>query len=452
MFGHHSKTYYKYLASYGALLLTAIIALVFVSQVFFIRQLRTNLEDNHRALVQQSVQEMDSDLQQIYDIEYQISTVNQNFFSYYLEAPSPVRDLRLVNEFKNLLAPSTLISEMALADADAKMVYTSTAVYSAALFFDRIFSFPEGDPVASSLADSSRRIIRTAQRSGSAERYLAFINTPSVFSRLQNSVLIFFVQERHFLSFLSPESAPSQQGAILDSSGQVVVSTMALDAPLTDGISTIRLHGTNYLIYREPSSVLNWTYYFFLPASETLAPLYRAQAMLALFLLVVLAAGTLVIHYAMKVNYRPIQELTESLGRSDADDLESLKDAIASLAEQNNHMRSQLMTSPDGQALKDSLLFSLLKGKFDSFASYNVEAEALGMSFTKPCYQVLMLRAFNQDTAIPRQTLSAIFAECFGDDFTWQFRELFEHSMFVCLVGMEVCRHHYHNASLHNES
>lgn len=37
MFGHHSKTYYKYLASYGALLLTAIIALVFVSQVFFIR-------------------------------------------------------------------------------------------------------------------------------------------------------------------------------------------------------------------------------------------------------------------------------------------------------------------------------------------------------------------------------------------------------------------------------
>ena len=250
MFGHHSKTYYKYLASHGALLLTAIIALVFVSQVFFIRQLRTNLEDNHRALVQQSVQEMDSDLQQIYDIEYQISTVNQNFFSYYLEAPSPVRDLRLVNEFKNLLAPSTLISEIALADADAKMVYTSTAVYSAALFFDRIFSFPEGDPVASSLADSSRRIIRTAQRSGSAERYLAFINTPSVFSRLQNSVLIFFVQERHFLSFLSPESTPSQQGAILDSSGQVVVSTMALDAPLTDGISTIRLHGTNYLIYR----------------------------------------------------------------------------------------------------------------------------------------------------------------------------------------------------------
>lgn len=132
MFGHHSKTYYKYLASYGALLLTAIIALVFVSQVFFIRQLRTNLEDNHRALVQQSVQEMDSDLQQIYDIEYQISTVNQNFFSYYLEAPSPVRDLRLVNEFKNLLAPSTLISEIALADADAKMVSTSTAVYSAA--------------------------------------------------------------------------------------------------------------------------------------------------------------------------------------------------------------------------------------------------------------------------------------------------------------------------------
>lgn len=430
-----SKTYYKYLLSYVALLLTAVLALLLFSQAFFVVQLRDSLEDLHRTRLHQTVQELDSDIQSIYAIDYQISSANENFLSYYLENPSPMRDLRLVNEFKNLLAPSTLIAEMALVDAKASDVYTSTAVYAKSLFFDSIFAFDEWADPAGDMTTLSARIVRPAERINGTDRYITFINAPSVFSRMQDAVLMFFVREGHFLSALSPDSDPGQQGAIWDSSGHLIVSTL----PVTEKITgqRFRFDGVDYLVFSEPSSVIDWTYVFLLPASETLAPIFRAQVTVTVFLLAVLAAGMLVIHYAMRLNYKPIKELTESLGRSGSDDLESLKDAIGSLSAQNEHMRSQLMCSPDGQALKDSLLFSLLKGKFESFEAFNQEAAPLGISFDKPRYQVLMLRLFDQETALSRQTLHAALEECLGSEFTWHFRDLFEQSMFVCLVGME---------------
>lgn len=430
-----SRTYYKYLLSYVALLLVAVLSLLIFSQSFFVVQLQENLMDVHRSRLRQTVQQLDSDIQQIYTIDYQISSVNENFLSYYLEDPSPLRDLRLVNEFKNLLAPSTLITEMALVDANSDKVYTSTAVYAKPLFFDSIFSFDEWDSLDNDLTGLRSRIVRPAERINGTERYITFINAPSVFSRLQDSALVFFIRETHFLSSLSPESAPTQQGAIWDSQGNLIVSTL----PLTEEITGERFvwDGVEYLIFQEPSAVMDWTYCFLLPAAETLAPIYRAGVTITVFLLALLAAGTLVIHYAMRLNYKPIKELTESLGRSGSDDLESLKDAIGSLSAQNENMRAQLMCSPDGQALKDSLLFSLLKGKFDSFEAYNRDAAPLDMTFEKPCYQVLMLRLFDQEAEIPRQTLADAFAECLGAEFSWHFRDLFEQSMFVCLVGMD---------------
>ena len=431
-----SKTYYKYLLSYLALLLTAALALLIFTQAFFVVELRQSLEDEYRSRLRQTVKQLDASIEQVYTIDYQISSVNENFLSYYLDDPSPMRDLRIVNEFKNLLAPSTLIAEMALVDEAADNVYTSTAVYAKPLFFKSIFSFDDWADPLTDLSTLMGRIVRPAERINGTERYVTFINAPSVFSRLQDAVLMFFVREDYFLTSLSPKSAPTQQGAIWDAEGNIIVSTLPLEGPVTQ--RRLNIGGADYLVLVEPSEVMSWTYAFFLPASEYLAPIYRAEMMVLIFLLVMLALGGLVIHYAMKVNYKPLQELTLFLGgEAQGDELESLKDAIGSLSAQNEHMRSQLSCSPDGQALRDTLLFSLLKGKFDSFEAFNAEAQPLDMVFDKPCYHVLMLRLFDQETELPRQTLTDAFSECFGAGFTWHFRELFEPSTIACILGVD---------------
>ena len=435
-----SRTYYKYLLSYAALLLAAVFVLVAFSQAFFIVQLRNSLVETHRSRLRQTVQQLDDDIRQIYTIDYQISSVNENFLSYYLAAPGAVRDMRIVNELHNLLAPSTFIAEIALVEQDAEAVYTSSAVYAKALFFRGIFSFDAWDDPQSDLARLHGRIVRPAERVNGSDRYITFINAASVFSRLQDTVQLYFVKEDRFLDQLSPASAPTQQGAIWDADGQVIVSTVALDAPVSG--EHVRLNGVDCIVLTEPSAVMDWTYAFFLPAEEFFAPITRAQVTLLVFLLALLVAGTLVIHYAMQVNYKPLKELTEQLGADGSgDELKSLRDVLGSLSQQNAHMRAQLMCSPDGQALKDTLLFSLLKGKFSSFEAFNQEAAPLDMHFSEPCYQVLMLRHYGAedggDPEVPRTVLQSAFSDALGSNYVFYFRELFEPSMIVCLVGMQ---------------
>lgn len=431
-----TKTYYRYLLSYVALLCTVVIALFAFSQIFFLVQIRQSLMDTHRSRLRQTVQQLDNELQQIYAIDYQISTANANFLSFYFSDPSPMRDLRIVNEFKNLLAPSTFISEIALVEQNDDYVYTSKAVYAKRLFFDTIFSFDEWSDPISDLSALSGRIVRPAERVNGAQRYITFINLPSVFSRLQQSVQLYFVEEQQFLSRLSPESAPTQQGMIWDDQGNLIVSTLPLSAPVTG--SSLSLDGVRYLLISEPSTVMNWTYTFLLPEDEYLAPIHRAQMMLLMFLLFVLGLGSLLIHYAMKVNYKPIQALTQALGVAhQGDELESLRDAVNALTQRNDHHPTHLTSVPDRQALKDTLLFLLLKGKFTSFDDFNSEAQALDMTFDKPCYQVLMLRHFGQEQEVPRTALASALDCALGNGYIYHFRDLFEPSMIVCLVGME---------------
>lgn len=340
-----------------------------------------------------------------------------------------------MNEFKNLIAPSTFISEVALVSQNEDDVYTSTAVYAKRVFFSGLFTFEDwSDPIAD-LPNTRGRIIRSARRVNQPQRYIVFINPPAVYSRLQDATQMYFVDEARFQELLSPASAPTQQGAIWTSDGTLLVSTLPLASPLTS--NRIRVNGTDYLVFREPSEVMDWTITFLLPESECMAPVYRAQIVLLVFLAILLTLGALVIRFAMQMNYRPLNELASALGAAEGDELKSLRDVMNELSTQNQQMRGQLMCTPDGQGLKDILLFSLLKGKFSSFDAFNAEAKALNMSFDKPCFQVLMLRHFGQEEEVPRDVLTKAIHKALGPEYTCHLRELFEPSVIVCLIGLD---------------
>ena len=434
----HTRTYYRFLLSYIALLLTGIFALVIFSQSFFIVQLRESLDRTQQGAVRRLAQRLDSDIQQIFSIDYQISSVNENFLSYYLSEDSPVRDLRIVRELRNMLAPSDFIAEIAIYTPEDDQVYTSTASYAKRLFFSDIYRFESwADPIGD-LDTLTSRMVRPAESVNHTQRYITFINAPSVFSRLGHAVQLYFINENLFLEQLSPSDTPSQQGAVYDGNGRLLVTTLELpdSSPLVHDRYTAA--GVQYEVYREPSQIMDWTYVFFIPRSEHDAPIMRAQLIIILILTITFALGLTFIWFFMKVTYTPLRELTMSLGASqEGDDLESLRDTLHSLSTQNASMRNQLMLSPDGQMLKDALLFSLLKQKYASFDAFNRDAAALDMTFDKPYYQVLMLRHFGQGESLSRDVLNAALHEALDQRFTFLFRELFEQSMIVCLVGMD---------------
>lgn len=438
----HSKTYYRYLLSYMALLLVGILALLAFFRFYFVRGLKESLLDAQRNALEQTAQSLDGGLNQINAIDYQTSSFNENLLSFYLSESSPMRDLRIVREFKNLLAPSTFISEVARFEPGSNTVYTSTAVYSSEVFFNEIYLFDGWDAPEAALAELKTRAVagvdHIEQFFKFPERYLAFINPPSVFSKLGTAIQIFYIKEEKFYNALAPKNT-YRQGAILDDQGALLLSTLPFDAADLSGSDYTRLDGVDYMVFRANSDVLNWQYLSIIPVSEGMGPVYRAYNTLGIMLGLILAVGLLVISYCMRITYTPLKELALSLSASpQRDDMESLKVVISTLSEQNETMRCQLMLSPDGQALKDALLFSLLKGKFDSFEDFNQEGAPLGMRFDKPWYQVLMLRYFDRnDEDMPRDTLSKALDAALGQNYQYHFRELFEPSMIICLVGMD---------------
>ena len=138
---HRSRTYYRYLLSYTVLLLAVLTVFAVFFHVYFVRNLRDNLLEMQKSALTQTAERLDSQFNQINAIDYQVSSFDENFLSIYLDESTPLRDMRIVREFKNLVAPSTFIVEMALVNPDDPNVYTASAVYSRPVFFQRIFRF-----------------------------------------------------------------------------------------------------------------------------------------------------------------------------------------------------------------------------------------------------------------------------------------------------------------------
>lgn len=438
---HRSRTYYRYLLSYTVLLLAVLTVFAVFFHVYFVRNLRDNLLEMQKSALTQTAERLDSQFNQINAIDYQVSSFDENFLSIYLDESTPLRDMRIVREFKNLVAPSTFIAEMALVNPDDPNVYTASAVYSRPVFFQRIFRFEEGFDPDTFFSAFQERAARVAVQPSSGERYLALIHPPSVFSRLSGMYQFFFIRESSLTALLAPEGT-FRQGAILDAQGGVLLCTLPEVNEQAFTGNQLWAAGADYLILRQDSSVMGWQYLSLLPVQKTMAPIYQAYNVLLVMLLVLFGMGLLIIRYCMSLTYTPIKNLTQVLGLSpQEDDVESLRDAIQDLSARNEAMHSRLLGGPDGQPLKDALLFSLLKGKFSSFADFNQEGAALGMRFDKAWYQVLMLRVFDDNAEkVTRDALAEMLADTLGAaGYRYYFRELFEPSMTVCLVGMDAC-------------
>lgn len=438
---NRSKTFFKYLLSYLTILLVGVFVLGLFFETYLTGRIKESIIDNHREILRQSAQGLDGDLRQIDAIDYQLTCVNDNFLSVYLMEDSPVRDLKIVQEFSRMLAPLTFVSDIAMYKPAGSYVYTSSAAYVKEVFFSGIYHFDEWQNVQQDLLNAKKRFVRPVQTVNGAERYAIFVNTPSLFSRLDDSLLLFFVRESQLTSRFEPYGSVKRQGAAVAGDGTLIFSTIPLDADvLTGDGKTCILDGVPYLLLKEKSEVMDWSYYSILPLADVMLPLYRLRATAYLLMGVTTLMGILLISYFMHVNYTPLKELSRALGTpAKGDELQSLGDAISLLSTQNENMRRQLMEGPDGRALKDALLFSLLKGKFSSFEDFNKEGAALGVRLDKPLYQVLLMRHFSDDAdaSPPYQQVQEALQKSFGCEYAWQFRELFEPSMLVCLVGMD---------------
>ena len=125
MFAHLPKTYLRFLCSYLALLVVAFFSFILFLFGYLDPHLKKEIDAYHSSTFQQMVFSVDSEVAQLYRIDYQITTANPNLLSYFLMEDSPSKDIKIVNTLHSYISVNPFISEIALYPYNMEMVYTS---------------------------------------------------------------------------------------------------------------------------------------------------------------------------------------------------------------------------------------------------------------------------------------------------------------------------------------
>lgn len=456
MFAKHSKTFYKYLFSYLSVMVLCLSISVLFVVLYLFPLLKSNISESHKTTLMQTAGALDGKLELLYQTSYQLSYSNENLISYYIMDESPIRDVKIISELGSYAAISSFIEEIGLLSSKSDFIYTSTGVYPIDLFFKNEYQYPTVKNPKNLFLSYTTNVTVPASHTSSAshqyQAYITFINPPYALSNLPDITMLFWVKERELAEVLDALSSESTFSAIL-SNGEAIYSSLDLPpgeptkelyAAVSDNASSFRVHNRDYVLFIQKSEVNDWIYVYGIDVNEV----FSGMNVIRMLLLIVMAAAVAIciftIWYYMRLNYLPLKKikiLTDKLELqyTENDEMDSLNHVLDYLSSQSRYQIYILKDSKLLNSLKNSLLFSLIKGHVSSIQEFNKDGASLNLKLTKPNYQVLMiqLRGINAENSSVTDKLSGLLSSAFSDKYEVYFRELFEENQYVVILALD---------------
>lgn len=456
MFTKHSKTFYKYLFSYLSVMVLCLSISVLFVVLYLFPLLKSNITESHNTTLMQTAESLDGKLELLYQTSYQLSYSNENLISYYIMEESPIRDVKIISELESYSAISSFIEEIGLLSSKSDFIYTSTGVYPTDLFFKNEYQYPTVKNPKNLFLSYTTNVTVPASHTSSASHqyhaYITFINPPYALSNLPDITMLFWVKERELAEVLDALSSESTFSAIL-SNGEAIYSSLELEsaeqtrelyAAVSGNASNFRINNKDYVLFIQKSGVNDWIYVYGIDVDEV----FSGMNVICMLLLIVMAVAVVIsiftIWYYMRLNYLPLKKikiLTDKLELqyTENDEIDSLNHVLDYLSSQSRYQIDILKDSKLLNSLKNSLLFSLIKGHVSSVQEFNKDGASLNLKLTKPNYQVLMiqLRGIIQENSSVSDKLSRLLSSAFSDKYEVYFRELFEENQYVVILALD---------------
>lgn len=458
----NSHIYIKYVISYICILLVPVIILSFILYGTLIENLENEVLDSTISALNKSKLMIDTQVSQIYGTYYQIMDTNKALKTYlYMNDNSPTRDLYIINELRKHIASNFFISEVALCMESNNSIYTSQGVYSTNLFSEGIYAYNNWEDKAfkSDIFESPRPYVRPGETVNNKERYITFIFPPYMSTAIHNSSLLFLIREEKMQNLLYNNLEKLNGNSfIIDSKNQIITATnydkkiyinalMGLVPTISDQDTMLvkNISGSNFYVFITNSDYLGWKYVSLLPVESVMHNVVKCKIVFFIGLILVLILGIVAISFFMKINYKPIKQLKtyieKNLRRTEKnlDEIETVQDAIDYLADQNAKLTNHI--GKNITALKDSLIFSLIKGQIETIAEFNRYGKEIGLCFTKKYFRILIIRVnsirYDDDKRISRKALTAIFSKCISPDYEYFIREDIVENQYICLLAFD---------------
>lgn len=449
----NSKTFFIYLFSYLSLLILSSCFFIFFIQGYPISMLTDEILHSYSMVSDQIVQNLDSQIENLYQIDYQLTNKNSNLSSYLLLNNSAIKEQKITNELSNCISTNKFISEVALYPHNSTSVYTSNGISDASFFFTKRYNFPNWSYPEQMISQIKKRTIILTHNPTNSKQYLTFINPPSTFSNLPTSSLVFFIPIEEIRQLLAPTQNSSAISLIFDAKNKISISgtqlmddemlffqNLILEAQNTsiEGPS----YASNYVYFINQSDYSPLTYASFFPESTSFETIALVQQKGIIFMVICVLIGGILIIYYMKITYFPLKNLSAHSRTllnniSNKDDITTLQDTIDYLTTENITLTHTVNDPNLIQSMYNSIVFSLLKGHFSNRASFNQAGQYLHLSLSKKYYAVLLIHSLHSNQPSDVDLLKKILESTITTDYEYYFRELFGTEQYVLVLGVD---------------
>ncbi len=456
MFTKHSKTFYKYLFSYLSVMVLCLSILVLFVVLYLFPLLKSNITESHSTALMQTAGALDGKLELLYQTSHQLAYSNENLISYYIMDESPIRDVKIISELESYSAISSFIDEIGLLNPKSEFIYTSTGVYPIDLFFKNEYQYPTVKNPKNLFLSYTTNVTMSASHTSAATHqyhaYITFINPPYALSNLPDITMLFWVRERELAEVLDVLSSDSTFSAIL-SNGESIYSSLKFTSgeqtgelwtAVSNNASHFRIDNEDYVLFVQKSKVNDWIYVYGIDEDEVFSSMNVIRMLLLTVTAIAAAISIFTIWYYMRLNYLPLKKikiLTDKLELqyTENDEIDSLNHVLDYLSGQSRYQIDILKNSKLLSSLKNSLLFSLIKGHVSSVQEFNKDGASLNLKLTWPNYQVLMiqLRGILTENHTVADRLERLLSSAFSDQYEVYFRELFEENQYVVILAMD---------------
>lgn len=412
-FQKKTNLFYKYIASYAAVLLLPVIVMGIIIYTYFLGVFEDDILANNMNNLNKTKNIVDSQLLELKNISDQLHLdYNLNAFNF---DSAPLQALTIINELNKYKLTNSFFLDVILYYRGEAFLYTSTSSNRVDLFSKNIYNYKNWDSetfykdINSIILPSIRPTEEVKIYTGNQnlfERIVTFIYPLSYDGFHANKTAIFLVTENSFNNLIK-SSIENYNGntIIFDNNNNIITSLEDKDYLYSENFKellasredtssqNIMLNNKEYLFAFSRSEATGWKYVTLVPTDSIFSKVASAKLIFLFTFLVILFIGGTIIAFLMNINYKPIQKLSQlsekllNIGKKPTDELDTVRSAIEYLNTQNTKLHVELHSNE--YAIKEYLLFRLLNGHISAAEDINKNGELIGIKFTKPTFRVI---------------------------------------------------------------
>ncbi|MGG1515581.1 AraC family transcriptional regulator [Paenibacillus oryzisoli] len=429
------KLFTKYMISYTALFFIPVLILAFLAFSMFNSILNKEITSNTSVLLEQAKNSIDNRVEELNKLSIQIS--NNPYLSSSSIANKFTDVVFAINLLKNFSIPNNFFDNFFIYYFGHELLYSPKGTFNPQYFSSVLYPYEDWklEDLQKQLNASSNIYVKPIrQMSGdqTVQKSVLYAVPIPYMSEKPSGAVFFLIQEKTIYDILKETlNANKSSVLILDSASKPItmMGALTLDSIDPDQFEhrksmiseKIVLGGSSYFVSSTTSTRSGWTYISFLPTDTVTNKLSGLKTTTLILFLTLFIIGVLLIYAFMKMNYKPLGELSRLaaslLGKdqSNPGGIESVKTAVDQMSKQITVLEGKYQsTSP---IMRQRLLHQLLKGHFTDTEEFTIAGAEYGLSISGQFFSVVIVMLDAPSTLSPQlvgSRVQSLFADWYS--------------------------------------